>query len=687
MFKNRTLSTKIGGGFAALVVIAAIIGIAGWYGLRSTSGKADLLKQGFAAVEGLEQCAKERLSFAAHGFGKGEAEDRNAAERWHEAYETFRKRLEKLNAAEDLSAQQRTYLKQTIASMEDYHHVFGRQEKSQRVKDAAFKTWGEIGWKVTEKIGQAKQEVIHPAQEAALQAGDTAALEKWLAIGNALEENVVQNFLILRVTAVYLLATNAAEQWAGYQKQLAATEKAIQAWQDRVAGEEKLVGPAQSIHDYIDRYEEAGESYHKGMAAERAATSDMALAAKSIVDNMDALQDGIQEDMDATVTNTSALGLGLVVGGVVLGIVLGVGITRSITKPISRIIEGLTAGAEQVAAASQQVSQSSQQMAEGANEQAGSLEETSSSLEEMASMTRQNSDNAQQVNSMASETATAAEKGGAAMERMSQAIHQIKTSSDETAKIIKTIDEIAFQTNLLALNAAVEAARAGEAGKGFAVVAEEVRNLAQRSAEAAKDTAGLIEESEKNSENGVAVSKEVADVLNQITDHVKNMTQLVGEVAAASKEQAQGVDQVNTAVAQMDKVTQSSAANAEESASASEELSAQAEQLNQAVADLTGLIHGSGSHNGNGNGKHRSAPHASGGNGQARVAADGGHHRLSSSGNGGNGKHHARADGTDGASQTANADRDEHAGQSASQNRFATPDEVIPLNDSELKEF
>jgi methyl-accepting chemotaxis protein len=208
----------------------------------------------------------------------------------------------------------------------------------------------------------------------------------------------------------------------------------------------------------------------------------------------------------------------------------------------------------------------------------------------MSSMTKQNADNAQQANTLASEARKAATTGNDSMGRMNQAIHEIQKSSDETAKIIKVIDEIAFQTNLLALNAAVEAARAGEAGKGFAVVAEEVRNLAMRSAEAAKNTASMIEESVKNSKNGVDIANEVGKVLEEIVQSVGKTTDLVSEIAAASQEQAQGIDQVNTAVSQMDKVTQQNAANAEESASASEELSAQAVSMKEVVSQLVALV-------------------------------------------------------------------------------------------------
>ncbi|MFA6241266.1 MAG: methyl-accepting chemotaxis protein [Candidatus Hydrogenedentales bacterium] len=276
--------------------------------------------------------------------------------------------------------------------------------------------------------------------------------------------------------------------------------------------------------------------------------------------------------------------------GVLMAVILGVVITRGITKPINRIIDSLTSGADQVSSAAGQVAESSQQMAQGASEQASSLEETSASLEEMASMTKQNAESSHQARTMSQESRSGAERGSEAMSRMNSAIQQIKASSDATAKILKTIDEIAFQTNLLALNAAVEAARAGEAGKGFAVVAEEVRNLAQRCAEAARNTATLVEESQKNAENGVSVSGEVATILNTIVGHAQKVEQLINEVSAASNEQSQGIDQINTAVAQMDRVTQTNAANSEEAAAASEELSAQAANLTEIVDDLAKIV-------------------------------------------------------------------------------------------------
>lgn len=286
----------------------------------------------------------------------------------------------------------------------------------------------------------------------------------------------------------------------------------------------------------------------------------------------------------------------LLVGGIFLALTILAVLyfARGITKPIQRIIDGLNDGAGQVASASGQIASSSQSLAEGASEQAASIEETSSSLEEMASMTKQNAANANEARAQMEAAARLVEKVDSHMKDMAEAIEEITRTSDETGKIIKTIDEIAFQTNLLALNAAVEAARAGEAGAGFAVVADEVRNLAMRSAEAAKNTANLIENTIKAVRNGNELTSSTQEAFRENVEISVKIGELVDEIAAASDEQAKGVEQVNIAVAEMDKVVQQNAANAEESASASEEMNAQAEQMKGMVKDLFALIQGGG---------------------------------------------------------------------------------------------
>ncbi len=285
----------------------------------------------------------------------------------------------------------------------------------------------------------------------------------------------------------------------------------------------------------------------------------------------------------------SATGMGL---GFIIAVVFGVGLSRSITRPINRVVAGLTEASYQVAAASTQVASASQRLADGTSETASSLEETSSSLEEISSMTRQNADNANQAKGLMAETKTIVERVDGQMKSMAASIQEVTQSSEETGKIIKTIDEIAFQTNLLALNAAVEAARAGEAGAGFAVVADEVRNLAMRAAEAAKNTSSLIEKTVSTVRKSNELTRQTQEAFQENVVIAEKVGNLVDEIAAASQEQAQGIGQIGTAVAEMDKVTQQNAANAEESASASEEMNAQAEQMKVYVAELVSVVGG-----------------------------------------------------------------------------------------------
>lgn len=296
------------------------------------------------------------------------------------------------------------------------------------------------------------------------------------------------------------------------------------------------------------------------------------------------------------ISKTGANSSKLVSIGSLIALVSGIAVAwvtiRGVRSVLTRITSTLREGAEQVASAAAEVSSASQALAEGASEQAASLEETSASLEEMSAMTKRNAENAQDSKKLSSETRVAAESGSERMTEMAAAMDAIKASSADIAKIIKTIDEIAFQTKILALNAAVEAARAGEAGMGFAVVAEEVRNLAQRSAQSERETAAKIEAAILKSDQGVAITQGVGVSLGEILERVRQVDPLVAEIAQASTEQSAGIQELNSAMGQMDKVTQANASSAEETAASAQELSAQAAVLTQAVAELQLLVDG-----------------------------------------------------------------------------------------------
>ncbi len=281
---------------------------------------------------------------------------------------------------------------------------------------------------------------------------------------------------------------------------------------------------------------------------------------------------------------------GLIIISCLTGGGLAFFVITGVNRLLNRSISELALGAEQINSAASQVASSSQSLAQGASEQAASIEETSASTEEITSMTRKNAENSKSAAAVMATVDQNVQQGNHTLDEMVVSMEEINASSGKISKIIKVIDEIAFQTNILALNAAVEAARAGEAGMGFAVVADEVRNLAQRSAQAAKDTAALIEESITTSRDGSAKLQGVAEVIRAITESATQVKTLVDEVNMGSQEQARGIEQISKAVAQMDQVTQTTAASAEESASASEELSAQAQALNHIVVELGTLV-------------------------------------------------------------------------------------------------
>jgi methyl-accepting chemotaxis protein len=267
--------------------------------------------------------------------------------------------------------------------------------------------------------------------------------------------------------------------------------------------------------------------------------------------------------------------------------------TNNALDTLERALSEVQTVAEQVAAAAGQITGASSQMARGASSQAASIEEVLSTLEEITSMSKQNASNAQESRSHAQGATTMADQGSASMSRLSSAVESIKGAADETAKIIKTIDEIAFQTNLLALNAAVEAARAGDAGRGFAVVAEEVRSLAMRSAEAAKNTTVVIERSLKKAEEGVLINKEASVAFEAIGKQVKKVVEVIAEIAESSTQQHDSVARINKGVDTVSRETQQSAAATEQTASAAEELAAQAENMRTLTAQFR-LSHVSG---------------------------------------------------------------------------------------------
>ncbi|MCD7895129.1 MAG: methyl-accepting chemotaxis protein, partial [Planctomycetaceae bacterium] len=360
---------------------------------------------------------------------------------------------------------------------------------------------------------------------------------------------------------------------------------------------EKLVTTGKPSFDRIRALVRQSSNVKANQLLAGAGTAARSELSEFVVDVIRRAMEGMDEDIAGGRQLTARLTYVITLGslaGLAIALVLMFITVGGILKQLRRMIRNLNESSSQVNAAAVQISSSSQNLAEGSNSQAASLEQTSSALEEMASMTRQNADNATKTSATTSQNNDLIASGAAAVGNMSRAMGEISDSAEQISRIIKTIEDIAFQTNLLALNAAVEAARAGEAGKGFAVVADEVRNLAGRSAQAAQDTTQLIETTIHRVRNGSDIAGQLAESFKEIEEGSTAVSHLIAEITNATNEQAEGVDQVNTAVAQMDKVTQQNAATAEEAASAAEELTAQAASLGGIVGELVGMVEGNG---------------------------------------------------------------------------------------------
>ncbi|HPF34879.1 MAG TPA: methyl-accepting chemotaxis protein [Candidatus Krumholzibacteria bacterium] len=598
---NLTLGKKIGLGFGILVLISAILGGMSVWRMRQAEAGSKLLAQEYVpemAVSAQVRGAANRVMYAMRGYGFTE-DERFLAEAREElvALETG------LNAAEELRGKA-GHLAKLGGQLKDI------EQAEQHYRDLVDQTVAAIG-----AMAQARELLDRNAQKYMAHAeeyldGQHEKFERDLAAGASAAKLDERMGKILSMSQVVRLGN---EIRVGTFKSQALREPELMIKAERSfplvearIGEARAITTQAQDMEMLDEIDAAARGYREAMntflsswktlqdlGAQRDATGREVIAACKI------LQDAAEEQTIAisseSASNLTAAVAATLVGllvAVAVGVLLAIFLTRSITAPVHRVIRGMLAGSEQVSSAASQVSATSQQLASGASEQAASLEETSASLSMMSDSARSSAESSGDANSLTRKVKSRVEEGRDAMTGLVAAMEKIKNSSDETARIIKTIDEIAFQTNLLALNAAVEAARAGDAGKGFAVVAEEVRNLAQRSAVAAKDTSALIAGAQQNSDLGVQATGEMSSILADVVNGIVEVSGLIDELSQTADAQARSVSEVSSAMSQMDQVTQTNAAGAEESASASEELSAQAQEMQALVEQLVSIVGG-----------------------------------------------------------------------------------------------
>ena len=613
MFANLKLGQKIALGFASLIVIAVLLGGLAIWNMKDVSSKSAMLSNEYApevsiAVDLERQAREVMFNMRGYGFTEDETYYKDALISLTEVNGYIDDALA-LNKTSKNLVQLESQIQNVVAGVNEYkvlvEETKSRFEALDGDRELLDSSAASYMTNCNAFLASQNEKMLQETKSGAGAAALTERLQKITLIND-------------------IIGIGNATRIAAWRSQ---AERSPQVISDAMPNFDQMNVMFQNIRKITRQDEDL-----RALDDITTAANNYKTAMNSLLNNWQAIQDlnekrnisankvlaAAQTTAEAGVENTVTIAndaetalnvasttmiFGLL-AAIVIGIALAYFITRSITGPVNKVIGGLSSGAEQVAAASNQVSSASQQMAEGASEQASSLEESTSSLEEIGSMARQNADNANQAKIMMDEARKIVATVERNMTNLVSATDDIAKTSEETGKIIKTIDDIAFQTNLLALNAAVEAARAGEAGAGFAVVADEVRSLALRAAEAAKNTAGMIENTITAVKNGSQLTSSTQESFRENVEIAGKIGHIVDEIATASNEQAQGIDQMNIAIGQMDKVTQAAAANAEESASASEEMSAQAVELKELVGVLVSIVGESNGNGSNGNGSH-----------------------------------------------------------------------------------
>lgn len=586
------LGTRVLAGFASVLALCVLVGVIAGTSVTRLLDAAQTVEQVTTVNELVSQAGAARRDFVASN-GVTDPEGAAAAEQtWRDLADQLSKAVTELSARRGLAASEREQLKTAAGAVQTYQQALDATIGAQHAMSAAMGGWTKAGNDGTASVQQLMEETIDPAVSKALGSGQADVIRRWTALDQAVNEATLQPFYLARVHAVYLLKDRAESSLVKYREFMAEAQAGVATWTQLVPGNSAVAAGAKGTSEALAAHLAAGQDFWTAVQEQQTAVASCQKSAEQVVDSIGQVSQEIRSRATAAGHRAQLAVLFFTLLVLAVGTVLAVALTRSIVGPIRNVADQLRSGAEEITSASGQVAETSSQLAAGASEQAASLEESSASLEELAATAQGGLDHARTADHIAQEAETAASEGGAAMARMVETMDRIKKASNETAKILKTIDEIAFQTNLLALNAAVEAARAGEAGRGFAVVADEVRSLAQHSAEAAATTAELIEQSQAYADEGVANSRQVAELLTKIEQGARQTVEVLAESLAATQQQTTGIEQIRQAVTQMDEVTQANAAGAEESAAASEQLSAQAQELRQLVNVLAGIVDG-----------------------------------------------------------------------------------------------
>lgn len=562
MSLHLTLGKRIGLGFVLVLSLTVAVGGAGYLALNRLLAMADLYREVNRIQREVAAAGASRALYLLSNYDEAREEQAAAGKRFTAQVEACKEGIAALEGDEDQSQEIRKALSEARERVAGWRKGFDRYDAGEREKMA-----------------------LALDMMARSQAFVTVINKDPFQI-----ENMVSAHGVLDAGREGYIQRNSRTRWEKIEAYATGLEKAIEDWKE-IVGRSSSLGPiAKEAREIFEGYRGQLFAYHEHVLTQEKELKEMERTEAGLAKIFQEIDTLMIEAFTSVERLSTRIILGCLLSALLLGILYAVLSTRSLVRKIRGVIEGVIEGTSQVVGTAGVTASESQTLAEGASEQAAAIEESSSSLEEISSMTRQNAANADQADTLMKEANRVVSEANASMGDLTGSMGEISRSSEETFRIIRTIDEIAFQTNLLALNAAVEAARAGSAGAGFAVVADEVRNLALRVTEAAKTTSGLIEGTVERVKTGASLVERTRETFARVRADSAKVGDLIGDIAAASREQAQGIEQVNKAVSEMDKIVQANAAAAEASASAAEEMLNQAARMRGVVDELVEIV-------------------------------------------------------------------------------------------------
>lgn len=560
--KVMTIGRRIGLGFFITLMLTFIVGSAGYWGLNRVSSALQLYQETSAILIGFKTIQKDFAEYILFGYEEGRKEQLDALTRFKQSLKTISENMERLKANLAAMGGDSGKLETMKAGFKAYEDTVGLFAETENKKVGLEKTTAET----------------------------YAGFSGFIKQGSLQIEKM--DFLSQEVEAVRggYVNRNTQQRWDKIVADLKELDGAVVAWLDFVGRSESLRPVAEGIQSSFNNYKTLIEEYHR-LVLEQV---DLSAKMGQDLNKLSASIQALSEEADQMTRQAKHISLSIIIwivsASILIGIIYAFFSVKKIAGVLHRTIDGITNSSEELSHASGQISSVSNLLAEAASNQVVIIEEAAAALEETEAVTDKNAEHAREANRLIETTAKIISKANGAMTQLTSSMGEISIASDETSKIVKDIDAIAFQTNLLALNAAVEAARAGDAGSGFAVVAEEVRNLAMRSAEAAKNTAQLIDGTIGKVKAGNGMVIETNRAFGEISDSATKLGKMLAEISELSTHQVDQIKKINGAIKEVNDLAQQNAATSEESASAAKELNGQAVNLNNLVVDMEALI-------------------------------------------------------------------------------------------------